>query len=437
MRTLYLDCNMGAAGDMLTAALLELVPDPAESLAQLNRLGIPGVEYRAEKVVKCGITGTHMHVLVRGEEEETADVHDHEHPHEHEHHLDHDHHEHDHEHFHGHDHDHEHDHEHSHEHDHDHGHHHHHHTGMAEIRSIIEGLAASDSVKARAMAVYGRIASAESRVHGEPVDQIHFHEVGSLDAVADVAAACFLLEELHPDEVLVSPVHVGSGYVRCAHGILPVPAPATALLLEGVPVYGGAVKGELTTPTGAALLTEFASRFGEMPTLRIRKTGYGMGTKEFERLNAVRAFLGETPDREDVIIELNCNIDDMTPEDVSYCMDKLFAAGAFEVYTVAVGMKKSRPGIMLRTICSEQKKDEMLRILFKHTTTLGVRTNVTHRNVLDRRIETVETAFGPIRRKISSGYGTVRTKWEYDDLKAAAEKNGLSLDEVRCRITEE
>lgn len=291
MKTIYLECNMGAAGDMLAAALLELHPDPQEFLARFNALGIPGVEVTREEAVKCGITGTHLHVRVYGEEEESTNVHSHEHDHVHAHEK----HGHEHPHAHGErDHDHPHAHgEHDHVHAHGHGGHHHH-AGMQEIENILGGLDVPQAVKQDAMAVYRLIAQAESKAHGRPVEQVHFHEVGSMDAVADVMLVCMLLHELAPEQVLVSPVHVGSGQVKCAHGILPVPAPATAFILKGVPIYGGSIRGELCTPTGAALLKHFASAFGSMPLMRVDAIGYGMGKKDFEAANCVRANLGDT-----------------------------------------------------------------------------------------------------------------------------------------------
>ena len=234
MKTLYLECAMGAAGDMLTAALLELVEDRDAFLRKMNSIGLPGVRVEAEKAVKCGITGTHMKVTVDGEEEESLDADGHDHHHGHDHGEDYDHH-------HDHDHGHEDHHEHEHEHDHDHHHGHHHHASVADIESMIDSLDVSGQVKADAKAVYALIAEAESAVHGRPVTEIHFHEVGTLDAVADVVGVCLLMEMIAPDQVLASPVHTGSGHVRCAHGILPVPAPATALILPGIPSYGGKV----------------------------------------------------------------------------------------------------------------------------------------------------------------------------------------------------
>ena len=315
MKTIYLDCGMGAAGDMLTAALYELLPDEAAKAAfleKMNTLGIPGVKVSCEIVSRCGICGTHMTVTVNGTEEESQDVetmpeHVHEHEtHEHcheDHDHDHEHGEHDHgdehahDHVHSHDHDHT-DHAHSHDHDHtdhvhSHDHAHHHHSSMHEIGHIVEALPVSDKVKTDVLAVYELIAEAEGHAHGVPVSQIHFHEVGTMDAVADITAVCLLMEELAPEQVVASPVCVGTGKVHCAHGILPVPAPATADLLRGVPVYGGTIRAELCTPTGAALLKHFASAFGPLPLMTVERIGYGMGKKEFEAANTLRAMYGD------------------------------------------------------------------------------------------------------------------------------------------------
>lgn len=254
---------MGAAGDMLTAALLELFSDSDVVLGELNALNIPEVQFLQETAVKCGIQGTHISVKIDGAEE-------------HEHH--HDHHE-----------------EHAHEEKHHH-HEHHHHRHMSDIEKIVTDLPLSSKVKADILAVYGLIAEAESHVHGVPVTEIHFHEVGTMDAIADITAVCYLIEKLSPEKVVVSPIHVGSGQVRCAHGILPVPAPATAYILRDVPIYGGEIRGELCTPTGAALLKHFATDFGSMPMMKVSSIGYGMGRKDFEAANCVRVMRGESYD---------------------------------------------------------------------------------------------------------------------------------------------
>lgn len=449
MRTIYLDCGMGAAGDMLMAALLELCPEKKEEfLGKMNGLGLPGVKVEAEPAVKCGITGTHMNVTVFGEEEESEDVHDHGHAHTHSHeacepiaadglhshvhsHDSHDHHHEDHD---AHSHDHHHgDHVHSHD-GHGHSHHHHHHSTMAGIASIIDGLDIPAPVKEDMKAVYALIAEAESHAHGMPVDQIHFHEVGTMDAVADIAGVCLLFHELGADQIIASPVHVGSGHVHCAHGILPVPAPATAHILQGIPVYSTQVQGELCTPTGAALLKHFVKEFREMPVMTTSKIGYGMGKKDFERANCVRAFLGDTAETGDEIAELSCNLDDMTAEAIGFAEEALFEAGALEVYTIPVGMKKSRPGILLTCMCRREDEEKMVELLFRHTTTLGVREHISRRFTLKRREETVETAYGPVRKKISQGHGVTRAKLEYEDLAAIAKKTGRPLEEIRKEI---
>lgn len=456
MRTLYLDCGMGAAGDMLTAALFELLDekDRADFINQMNGLGIPGVEVTAEKASKCGIVGTHMKVTVNGEEEESHDhhhghshdhdhdhhEHNHDHGHSHEHHHNHSHehgHDHSHDHEHSHDHchhNHEHNHDHNHHHDHDHSHdythHHHHHSGMSDIEKVINSLPVSGKVKQNAAEVYKLIAEAESHSHGVPVTEIHFHEVGTMDAVADVTAVCLLMEKLGVEKVIASEVHVGSGHVHCAHGVLHVPAPATAYILKDVPIYGGSIKGELCTPTGAALLKHFVSEFGAMPPMKVEKIGYGMGKKDFVMANCVRAMLGETIGNGNQVVELTCNVDDMTPERIGFAMELIFDAGALEVYTVPVGMKKSRPGIMICVMCREEKRDAVLGAIFKHTTTLGIRENISRRYTLTRRLESVETEFGRVQVKCSEGYGVKREKLEYEDLAKIAREKGLSIEDV-------
>ncbi|MBP5383909.1 MAG: nickel pincer cofactor biosynthesis protein LarC, partial [Lachnospiraceae bacterium] len=342
---------------------------------------------------------------------------------------------------HAHEHDHHHDakgHEHHHgtEHTHHHeGEHTHHHGTMHEIEHLVaDHLQLDRDVAEDVLAVYKLIAEAESRVHGVPVSDIHFHEVGTMDALADITTVCLLMKELAVDEVVVSPVHVGSGQVQCAHGILPVPAPATADILRDVPTYGGSISGELCTPTGAALLKHFAARFGEMPLMRVGAIGYGMGKKDFPAANCVRAMLGETQGQTDAVWELSCNVDDMSAEAVGYAMEKLFEGGAREVYTVGVGMKKSRPGILIRVICSTSDKEKMVELLFRHTTTIGIREQAMNRYVLERRIETLQTPYGEVRCKISSGYGVMRRKYEYEDLVRIADAEGLSLEEVRQRL---
>ncbi len=396
MKTLYLGCAMGAAGDMLMAALYELLPDKIAFLEKMNRL-LPNLSVIPEKSVKCGIQGTHMAVKYHGEEED---------PHFFEHH---------------------------HDHDHDHGHDHEH-SGMEEIGHRIAHMDLPEEVKDHVRAVYASIADAESRVHGVKVSDIHFHEVGTVDALADVAGVCLALHMLKPEQILASPVHVGSGMVRCAHGLVPVPAPATALLLEGIPAYGGEIKGELCTPTGAALLRHFVEKFVPMPVLTLEKAGYGMGSKDFEAANCLRALWGETPEKADEVLELRCNLDDMSPEALGFAQEQLWQAGALDVYTAALGMKKNRPGTLLVTLCRLADREEMLRLLFRHTTTLGVREVRCERSTLTRRMETADTEYGPVRVKVSQGWGVTRRKAEYEDLARIAREKGVSIEDVRAKV---
>lgn len=489
MKTLYIECAMGAAGDMLTAALLELMPDKEAALAKLNAMGIPGVVFEAEPSAKCGITGTHMRVLIHGEEEGAVPcghTHEHHHDHAHEHHHEHEHdhvHEHHHEHeHHAHAHAHEHVQEDAHCHDsdaHDHAHHHEHdahhhaHHGMVEIRRLIAELAVSETVKEKVLAVYQSIAEAESRVHGAEVDQIHFHEVGSMDAVADVTAVCLLMELLAPEQVIVSPIHVGSGTVLCAHGRLPVPAPATALILEGIPIYGGSVQGELCTPTGAALLKTFADSFGPMPPMTVAKTGYGMGTKDFEQVNCLRAMLGESfpmngtgskmqtgqdaegentgsrgaagkdtetenpAGREGRITEISCNLDDMTGEDIAFAAERILQTGALDVFTESIYMKKGRPAVKLTVLARPEDEERLAGEIFRHTSTIGVRIHTDRRYELARHSEQRKTPLGTIEVKISEGFGVRKEKIEFASLKQIAETSGKRLAEVRAALAGE
>ena len=285
-----------------------------------------------------------------------------------------------------------------------------------------------------ALAVYRRIAEAESKVHGTTVDQIHFHEVGTLDALADVVGVCLLMHLLAPEKVYASSVHVGCGQVKCAHGILPVPAPATALLLSGVPIYGGAIQGELCTPTGAALLTHFVTKFGELPAMQLLKSGYGMGTKDFPAANCVRAMLGEQDAPAEEILELSCNLDDCTGEAIGFAMERLLDVGALDVYWTSVGMKKNRPGILLTCMCRPLDREKMVELLFRHTTTLGVRESAFRRYTLSRESKTIQTPDGDIRVKVSTGYGVTREKPEFEDLAKIARETGKSLSELQKNI---
>ena len=393
MKTLYFDCAMGAAGDMLMGALSELHPDRDGFLTRLNRALAGRAVVSAAPDSKCGISGTHISVSINGHEEgEEPDGHC------------------------------------------DAGHHHHHHTSISEIFAFLDHAEADSAVIADVKAVYTLLADAESHVHGRPIENIHFHEIGSLDALADILGVSMLIHELAPDKIVCSPINVGSGTVKCAHGILPVPAPATELILRGVPVYGGSIRGELCTPTGAALLKHFSTGFGEIPLMSVSAAGYGTGTKNFDAANVVRAMIGESRSDAGEILELKCNLDDMTAEEVGYAQEMLFSAGALDVYTAPIGMKKNRPAVLLTCMCRREQRDEMLRCIFANTSTLGVREYVCSRYTLSRREESVETEYGAVHIKNASGWGVSRSKPEYEDVARIARETGRSFHEVASRI---
>lgn len=499
MRSIYVQCAMGAAGDMLMAALWELLDEEKQAafLDRMAHLGLPGVTVQAEPLTRNGIKGTRMHVLVGGQEEDQLQdgcgcgasgheahaqdahvdggkgahgathapaacedgLHRAEPPHaghadgghsegEGRAHADHDHGGQD-----GHTHT-------GHGHGDDgygHGH------SAAEIRHLIEAhLPVSDAVKSNALAIYDLIAQAEAAVHGETMEHIHFHEVGTLDAVADVVGCCLLLEMLGADRITVSPIHVGSGTVRCAHGLLPVPAPATARILTGIPIYSGEVEGELCTPTGAAILRHFGQSFGPMPPMTVEKVGYGMGSRVFPGVvNCVRVFLGETDvpcasgdasregaeiscaeaasgqaDAPSQVIELSCNLDDMCGEDIGLAAEILLEAGALDVYTQAITMKKSRPAIKLSVLARPEDEEKMTTLLFRHTTTIGVRVEAYRRHVLRRETLQRETPWGPVTVKRCWGYGAVREKPEMDQVAALVRTCDVTADEVRQAVRE-
>lgn len=412
MKMLYIECNMGAAGDMLMSALYELLEEEQkkEFVERMNSLGLPGVKVMPRKSASRGIAGTHMEVTVYGKEEcEPGASHA------------------------GHS-------GHTHETVHaGHGHGHtHHHASPGHIAKLIGGLDLPEEVRDNACRVYDAIAGAEASAHGCPVEQVHFHEVGALDAVADVAGVCYALYLLRPERIAASPVHVGSGTVRCAHGIMPVPAPATANLLSGVPMYGGSIRGELCTPTGAALLVHFADDFGNMPVMMKTKAGIGIGTKEFEQANCVRIFLGETPETETPggkspgeepgkgsIAELVCSIDDMTPEALAFAVSRLMEMGALDAYITAGTMKKGRPGWELTVLCETDQIDETARSIMRETTTNGVRVRICEKYFLTPGSETVQTKWGQMRIKTAEGFGISHAKPEYEDAAASARKAGV------------
>jgi len=438
MKILYLDCFAGISGDMMVGALLDLGLDLAALEAALGRLALDGYRLEANKVSRVGIQATQFKVILDGPMgRQLADAEFREvlpgqpEPEEHSHHYD----------------------------------HHHdddesvttptHHRSLREILALIEASSLSDRVKTTATHIFIRLGEAEAQVHGMPPAQIHFHEVGSTDAIIDIVGTAIGLELLGIERVYASALHLGSGFVRAAHGLLPVPAPATANLLTGVPVYTTAAKGELVTPTGAAIVTALAYEFGPMPLMVPQAVGYGAGSREREFPNVLRAHLGEEsitadppagrtpfPEQHDapanpagyhdgpaVIIE--ANIDDMNPQLYEHLMERLLKANALDVVLLPVQMKKNRPGTMIKVLAHPDSVDELLAIIFTESTSIGARTYEVTKHMLQRATQSVETPFGPVRVKMAQLKDRiVNVAPEYEDCRRLARQHHVPLKEV-------
>jgi uncharacterized protein (TIGR00299 family) protein len=389
---------MGAAGDMLTAALYELVNDKDKKnfLKQMNSLGLNNVKVIAKNNEKYSIKGTKIHVSIYGDEE---NEHKHENTHHCKHHLEHN------------------------------------HISLKTIESIILKLKVSKKVKDNALNIYTIIAQAEAKAHGKAVTKIHFHEVGEIDAIVDIIGVCLLIERLSPEEIIVSPINIGKGHAHCAHGILPVPAPATAHILRNIPVYTNDIEGELCTPTGAAIIKYFANRFGQMPAISIKNIGYGMGTHKFEIPNCVCAFLGESNKNinstNNTVVQLQCDMDDITGESLSFVLDLLLNKGALDVFYTHVQMKKNRPGILLTCICNTENADFFAKLILEHTTTFGVRKTICDRYILNRKISLQKTPYGNVHIKTGENFGIKKSKPEFEDIAKIARLKGITFGKVQ------
>lgn len=388
MKIAYFDCFAGASGDMILGALLD-AGLPIERLrAEIARLHLSHYALEVEKVVKRGIGGSRAHVVIDPDRR------------------------------------------------------HHPHRRLSHIREIIEGSDLDGPVKERSMAVFSRLAEAEARVHRMGVDAVHFHEVGALDAIIDVVGAVTGLAALGVEQVFSSPLHVGTGTIECAHGTLPVPAPATLELIQGVPAYATGVQGELLTPTGAAVLTTLASGFGPMPAMVVNRIGYGAGAADPPIPNLLRVVLGEAGGEKgmedvDQAVLIETNIDDMNPQIYDHLMGLLLGAGALDVFLTPVQMKKNRPGVLLSVVCAPDALGRLSEILMRETTTIGLRWRVENRIKARRRILRIDTVHGSVHVKLAeSGGRVVNLTPEYDDCRRAALERNLPLkavmDEVRA-----
>ncbi len=435
-RVLYLDCFSGASGDMIAGALLD-AGVPFDVLAgAVGSLGLDGVSVGSERVDRSGIGAAKFRVTVDGEAAD-AGVNAHAHGHDRAHGHDHGHaegHDHAHQHSDGHDHEHAHDHGHDHEHAHDHGRHHH--RGLKEINDIVARSSLSPAGRERASRLFRRLAEVEAGIHQVPVETVHLHEVGAVDSIVDVVAAVCALEWLAPDRVVASPLNVGSGTVTCEHGELPVPAPATAELLVGVPTYAQGPPAELVTPTGALIVTEYADAYGPAPPMRVERIGYGAGDRNpAGRPNVLRALVGEgtgTGAFERVVV-LECQIDDMNPQLYGALMDRLAAAGALDVFYAPIQMKKNRPGTLVTVVAPPGRREALSDILFRESTTIGLRVTETERERLDREAVAVETPIGSIRIKVARRDGAIRNAApEFEDCARLAAERRLSIKEVQA-----
>jgi uncharacterized protein (TIGR00299 family) protein len=381
MRTLYFDCFAGASGDMILGALVAAGADGNELRSQLSLLNVDGFALDFETVNKSGLSANYARV-------HTA----HEHKHRH----------------------------------------------LSHIRKIIEDAKLSESVKSRAISIFTKLAEAEAKVHNEPVEHVHFHEVGALDAIVDVVGAAICFDLLKIERFISSPIHVGSGTIEMAHGRFPVPPPAVTELLNGVPFYSTDLKGELLTPTGAAIITTVCNEFGPIPQMRISKTGYGAGTRDYENFpNVLRVMIGEseTKSQEETLWMIETNVDDVSSQILGYVMELAFELGALDCYFTSVQMKKNRPGVLLSILCDAEKKEQLIELVFKETTTIGIRTYQVSRRALERKIVTVETPYGPIDVKVAHLNGrAVNEMPEYEQCREAAQRAGVALKEVESAV---
>ncbi|MGD9903720.1 MAG: nickel pincer cofactor biosynthesis protein LarC [Vicinamibacterales bacterium] len=394
MTVVYFDCFAGAAGDMILGALLD-AGVPFEALQRaLGSLALDGCELRVDRVVRGGVTAAkfrvHQLAGAGGSAGPAA------HPHRH----------------------------------------------LQDIRTAIGGSALSAAGKARATHLFQRLAEAEAAIHGMPVEHVHLHEVGALDSIADIVGAVFALEWLGADRIVVSPINVGSGTVRTAHGVLPVPAPATLRLLGDAPVYSSGIAAELLTPTGALLLTDYATAFGPLPAMRVERVGYGAGDRDLpDTPNVLRVVVGTAAEAADDLPAMRvavmaCEIDDMNPQIFGALMDRLLAAGALEVFYQPVQMKKNRPGTLMTVVCRPADRRRLADLVFLETTTLGVRYHEMDRECLDRAIVTVTTPWGEVRVKVARrGDAVLNAQPEFDDVARLAAAHGVPIKEVHSQAT--
>ncbi len=380
MRIAYFDCFSGISGDMLVGSLIDAGLDFEELENEIKKLGLESVEIKADKIVKQNIASTRFSVLYEDQK---------------------------------------------------------HHRHLQDLNAMVDNASIDEDIKEKAKEVFLKIAVAEAKIHNMPLDKVHFHEIGAVDTIVDVVAALTGFRKLGIEKVFCSGLNVGSGFVTFSHGKFPVPAPATAEILKGVPVYSTDSKGELVTPTGAAIITSLADGFGDMPSVKVESIGYGAGSKDFEHPNVLRVYLGQMIDEpaENMIDVIETNIDDMNPQWYDHVIDSLYAQGALEVFMTNIQMKKNRPGVKLTILADPVNKDRLLKIVFRETTSIGVRMRRESREILDRMTEALDTPYGKVNVKITVYDGEqVNKKVEYDDLKRLAAENNLPVKKIAGEI---
>jgi len=430
MKILYYDCFAGISGDMHLGAMIDAGVDPEHLLSELDKLPVSGFRLEIRRDKKQSIEGTRVDVVLDPGTDEPEHGHGHSHASGHSH---------------GHRHGHGHGHAHAHDHGHGHSHSHSHaqpHRNLADIEQIVDKSTLPEGTKKRARRMFRIIAEAEAKIHGVPVSEIHFHEVGAVDSIVDIIGAAICLEYLKPDRILCSTVELGSGTIRCAHGTMPVPAPATAEILKDIPVRIGGTGHEATTPTGAAILAANVDEFTDRPAFRPERTAYGIGQRDAELPNVLRVYVGEGTapgsTKSDQKIMISCQIDDMNPEQYPHIMDRLLSMGASDVSLTPTIMKKGRPGVILDVLCDAKLLSRLADTILKETTTLGVRYHPVSRIMLERESVSFQSSLGPVTVKKAMLDGNlVKWKAEYEDCKALADKHKMPLRDVIIRVDAE
>ena len=401
MKTLYFDCSSGISGNMTLAALTEIIGDENYLVEELKKIHVNGYTIDISKKIKNGITGTHVNVIL--------------------------------EHQHGHSHTHE-EHEHYHEHKepiHEH-HHHHEHRNLHDVCEIIDNSDIDEESKDLAKRIFMRVAKAESKVHNKPLDEVHFHEVGAIDSIVDIVGTAILINKIHPDKIISSVVNDGHGFIECAHGTMAVPVPATSEIFANSDVEFRQIDidTELVTPTGAAIIAELSSEFTTLPAMKIKKIGWGAGTKDLKIPNILKVYYGDIQEENQKIVVMETNIDDCSGEILGYTEEMLFKNGALDVFYTSIFMKKNRPAYRLTVVCKEPDIQKLQNIIFKETTTIGIRYRYEYRTELERKQILIDTKYGTLKAKKVSNNGETYVYPEYESVKELAHKNNVPLKEI-------